>query len=269
MTLMFQAVDWRRFAAVSALLASVCVGGCGVQHGPLEGRASDQWQRSYTLQPDGELQIVGGAGTIEVVAGAGPEITVRADRIVKASTDAAAAPLVSRVRIAEDVAPEKIVLRSEGLGGILIGVEVQVDFHVTVPPATRLRLHASDGGITLSNLEGIVVASSTNGSVTVKNHRGGLDARSTNGSVTADLAAVPRDPVDLRSVNGTITLTLPRDGNANIEANTINGAFDAADLAVERLGDQTRRRARLRLNDGGRPIELSATNGDIHIRPRP
>jgi hypothetical protein len=266
---MLPGIRWRISAAVGVTLLSVSLAGCDMHRGPLQGHASDEWTRSYTLDPGGELQIVGAVGQIDVQGGAGPTIEVRAERIVKASTNEAAAPLVSRVRISEDVAPGKIVLRSEGLGGILIGVDVEVNFHVTLPAATRLRLHAAGGDIALANLSGVVVASSTNGSVTVKAHGGGLDARATNGSVTADLAAVSRDPIDLRSVNGGITLTLPPDANANLEANTVNGALDIADLPIERLGEQTRRRARARLNQGGTPIELTATNGDIHIRPRP
>jgi hypothetical protein len=259
----------RASAPLCAALVAVSLAACDMHHGPLQGRASDEWSRSYTLDPAGELQIVGGSGVIDVQAGSGPAIDVRAERIVKASTNAAAEPLVSRVRIDEDVTPGKIVLRNEGLGGILVGVDVEVNFHVTLPASTRLRLHAANGNITVANLEGAVVAASTNGSLTVKSHRGGLDARSTNGSITVDLAAVPRDPVDLRTVNGTLTLTLPRDGNANIETNIANGSLDTADLPLEKLGEQTRRRTRVRLNDGGTPIELTATNGDIHIRPRP
>lgn len=167
------------------------------------------------------------------------------------------------------MSPRKDRPAQRGLGGIIVGVEIEVKFHVTVPASTRLRLRAANGAVTVSNVDAAVVASSTNGNVVGKALGGGVDARTTNGSVTVDLASVSKDPVDLRSVNGSIELALPPDANANIEANTTNGTLDMADLTTEPLGEQTRRRTRARLNEGGTPIELTATNGDIHIRPRP
>ncbi len=184
---------------VWAGLVCLAVAGCDMHHGaPLEGRASDEWTRTYTLDPGGEFQVVGAVGSIDVKAGSGSTIDVRAERIVRARTDAAAQPMVTHVRIGEDVASDKIVLRSDGLGGIVVGAEVEVNFHITVPAATRLRLRATGGDITLADVTGAVVASSTNGGIVGKGLGGGVDARSTNGPITIDLAALSRDPVDLQ-----------------------------------------------------------------------
>ena len=255
--------------ACAGLLCGALAGCDAHRGGPLEGRASDEWTRSYTLATGGEFQVVGAVGVIDVQGGSGPTIDVRAERVVRARTDAAAQPMVTHVRIAEDVAPDKIVLRSEGLGGIVIGAEVEVNFHITVPASTRLRLRAAGGDISVANVDGTVVASSTNGAITGKALGGGVDARSTNGNITMDLAAVSKDPVDLRAVNGAVALSLPPAANANVEANCTNGVIDIADLPIEILGEQTKRRSRGRLNEGGTPVEVTTTNGDIHIRPRP
>ena len=212
--------------------------------------------------------MVGAVGTIDVQGSQGQTIEVRAERVVRAATDEAAKPGVSRIRISEDVSPDKIVLRNDGLGGIIIGVEVEVNFHVTVPASTRLRLRTAGGDITVANVVGSVVASTTNGSITGTALGGGVDARSTNGRITMDLAAISKDPVDLRAVNGQIALTLPSTAGANLEATCTNGAIDIADLPFQLTGEQSKRRARGRLNDGGPPVEVTTTNGDIHIRPR-
>jgi hypothetical protein len=252
---------------VRAVLLSATVAGCDMHHGgSLAGRASDEWTRSYTLQDGGEFQVVGGMGTIDVQGGSGSTIEVKAERVVRAATDATARSLPSRVRISEDAAFDKIVLRTEGLGGIIIGVEVEVNFHITVPSSTRLRLRSAGGDITVANMDGAVVASSTNGAVSGNGLRGGVDARSTNGNVTVELASVSRDPVDLRAVNGQVSLTVPAAANANVEANCTNGSIDVSGLPLELTGEQTKRRTRGRLNDGGTPIELTTTNGNIHIR---
>jgi putative adhesin len=259
----------RRSPARHTLLGLVLLlAGCNMHRGNLQGRASDEWTRTYTLQDGGEFQVVGGVGTIDVEAGTGTAIEVKAERVVRAASNETAESMVSKVKIGEDVAPDKIVLRSEGLGGIIIGVEIEVNFHVTVPPSTRLRLHTAGGNISLANLSGIVVASSTNGNVSAKALGGGVDARSTNGNLDIDLAAVSKDAVDLRAVNGGIRLAVPASANANVEVNCTNGTIDIAELPLELTGEQSRRRARGRLNEGGTPVEATAVNGDIHIRAR-
>jgi hypothetical protein len=56
--------------------------------------------------------------------------------------------------------------------------------------------------------------------------------------------------------------------NASLEANYTNGSFEISpDLNYEPFGEQTRRRARGRLNDGGPPITITTINGNIRVRP--
>lgn len=254
---------------MAVLLSVSGLAGCRVGGGDLAGRASDVWARSYTLQDGGEFQIVGAVGAIEVQGGDASAIDVKAERIVRSSSDAMAQQAVSRVRITEDVTPNRVVLRNEGLGGIVVGVDVAVNFTVTVPRSTKLRLRTAGGDITVSNVNGTVVASTTNGSITGTALRGGVEARSTNGSVTIDLAAVGADPVELRATNGAIALSVPPTANANLEANCTNGEIDVADLPLQATGEQSARKTRARLNAGGAPIDLTTTNGSIKVRPRP
>lgn len=249
-------------------LALVLALGCqGRRAGALTGRASDEWTRSYPLSPEGELQIVGGTGSVEIRGGSGSTVDVRAERVARASSDAAAREILPRIAIREDVSPDKIVLQTEGLAGIVIGVEVAVNYHVTMPSTARARVRAVNGDITVAELDGRVVLSSTNGEVIGRNLRGGVDARAVNKGVTIGLAAFGRDPVDLRATNGSVDLTVPSDVNAILEANHTNGSFDIKDLAFEPFGDQTPRRARGRLNAGGTPITMTTINGNIRVRP--
>ena len=250
---------------VVALVATVAA--CNPHRvGPLSGRASSEWTRSYAIQAGGEFQVVGAGGTIDVQGSANPAIDVMAERVVRAATDTMAASMVSKVRISEDVTPEKIVLRSEGLDGITIGVEIEVNFHIQVPAGTKLRLRSSNGDITMTNVDGTIVASSSNGSIIGKALRGGIDARSTNGSITIDMAAVSKDPIDVRVTNGGIELALPPIANANVEATCTNGSVDFSGLPLQLTGEQTKRRTRGRLNEGGTAIDLTTTNGDIRLR---
>jgi len=259
----------RAAAACGALL--LFAAGCqGRRQTALTGRASDEWRRSYPISPDGELQIVGANGSVEIQGGSGSTVEVRVERIARASTDAAAQEIVPRIGIREDVSPDKIVLLTEGLSGIVIGVTIEVNYHVTMPSSARVRVRAVNGDVYVSDVAGRAVLSSTNGQVVGKNLRGGVDARAVNKGVTVNLGSFGRDPVDLRATNGSVDLTVPPDVNASLEANFTNGSFDiSTDLNYEPFGEQTRRRARGRLNDGGTPITITTVNGNIRVHPSP
>jgi hypothetical protein len=234
----------------------------------MDSTASDDWTRRYILAAGGEVQLVGASGSIEVTGGDGPGVEVRAERIARASSDEAARELLPRIQIREDINPDKIVLQTEGLSGLVIGVEVTVNYHVTLPSSARVHLRTG-GGVTVSNLAGRTVVAATNGAVVVKGNTGGLEVRAVNGDVTVDLAAVGSDPIELRSTNGSLALTIPKDTNAYLLANFTNGKVDMQDLTYEPVGEQTRRRLRGRINAGGTPIELTTVNGNIQIHPRP
>ena len=68
-----------------------------------------------------------------------------------------------------DFAPDKIVLQTQGLAGIVIGVDIAVNYHVTIPTSARLRVRAVDGDVTVADVDGQVVLSSMNGQVIGKN----------------------------------------------------------------------------------------------------
>jgi putative adhesin len=251
-------------ACASIVATPACV---GRRQAALTGRATDEWRRSYALAADGELQIVGANGSVEIQGGSGSTVEVRAERVARASTDAAAKEILPRIEIREDVSPDKVVLQTQGLAGIVIGVEVEVSYHVTMPTTARARVRAVNGDVRVSDIDGRVVLSSTNGEVIGRNLRGGVDARSVNKGVTVGLGAFGRDPVDLRATNGSVDLTVPADVNASLDANFTNGTFDIKDLNYEPFGEQTRRRARGRLNAGGTPISITTINGNIRVHP--
>lgn len=258
-----------RLLAVAAVCALASAAGCRLDpQGPLNGRASDEWRRSYALAPDAEMQIVAADGSVDAEAGAGPEVEVKAERLGFAPTDDGARELLPRIEIREDVTPERVVVQTEGLGGVVIGVRVQVNYHVSVPPKTRLRVRTASGPVTLTNLDGRVVASSANGEVVARGLRGGIEARVANGRLLVELAALGSEPVDLRTTNGSIALTLPADADANLSFNVTNGRIDTSGFTFDLLGEATPRRVRGRLNAGGTPVELNAVNGSIRVQAR-
>lgn len=252
------------------LLAGLALAACRAPgREQLTGRASDEWTRTYTLAEGGEVQITNAQGAVDVQAFDGNSVEVRAERIAQASTDAAAAEIVPRITIREEITPGKVALRTERLGGIVIGVETEVRYHVRAPRRALIRVRAVNGTLTARGFSGRVILTGVNGGVTSEDLTGGVEARSTNGSAKIGLAAFGNDLVDVRVTNGNLELVLPAAANANLTASVTNGKIDVSALKLEPLGEQTPRRMRGRLNAGGTPIELVATNGNILVKPSP
>jgi putative adhesin len=257
-------------SAIAALASAASLTGCQLDRTgqPPKFAASDEWTRSYPLSAGGQVQVVNGNGTIDIRGGNEERVEVRAERVGRAPTEQAARDLVPRIEIREDNTAERVLLQTQGLSGIVIGVEVSVNYHLTVPAAAEVRARSANGEVHVTGLSGRVVISSANGQVIGANLSGGVDARSVNGNVTLDLAALGHDPVQVRATNGSVELSLPAAADANITATYNNGKIDTGNLKLELLGEQTRRRLLGRLNAGGAPIEIAAVNGNITLRAR-
>ena len=252
------------------LVVGLATAACDLHHGggKPQAEASDEWTRTYQLAPGGEVQIVNANGSIDVSGGPGSAVVVRAQRIVRAATEASAREIVPRVQIREDVTPEKVVIQTQGLSGLVIGVEVSVNYQITVPASASVRARSTEGTVSVTGITGRSTLTTANGKVVGRELGGAVDARSVNGDAAIDLAAFGSDPVEIRSINGSAEVTIPAAANANLLANVTNGKIDTTGLKLELAGDQTPRRLRGRLNAGGLPIEITSVNGNINIRPR-
>ena len=257
------------FRLTTFVLASACLAsGCGAPN-DLPSQASRPWSQHYTLADGGEFQVVAANGLVDAQASDGPDVEVQAERIARAKSDGQAELFAERIRIAEDVAPDRVVLRDEGIPGVVVGAESRVNFHVRVPASARLRIYTANGDITTTGVRGAVVLASTNGAVKAAQAGGPVEVRSTNGAVTIDVAASDGVPVDVHATNGDIALVLPSTARADVDAACTNGAVAVAGLSFEASGEQLATHARGRVHGGGVPVTLATTNGDIHVRPRP
>ena len=246
-----------------AVLAAMA---CSVPgRGQLAGRATDEWVRTYTLAAGGEVQIGGSSGSVDVQGVDGDTVEVRAERIARAATDEAAREILPRIIIKEEASASKIVLRTEPLGGIVIGVSVEVRYKVRAPRAATIRIRSGNGAVDVRGVAGRVLVNSSNGMVTAADLGGGVEIRSVNGNAKIVLASVGADLIDVRVINGGLTLTLPGDASANLLATCTNGSIDVSALNLDHMGEQTPRRVRGRLNSGGTPIELSTVNGNLLV----
>ena len=257
-----------RALIVLLLPAALVLAGCDLSLGHLTARATDEWTRSYPLEAGGEVRIVNTNGKIEIEGTDGSTVEVRAEKIARGATDAAARELLPRITIKEDIKPDRVWLETERMSGIMIGAGFEVRYHVRAPKRSVVNITNTNGQVALSALDGKVRAQTTNGGVNGRNLSGGVDARSTNGGVSIDMASVGPDSITLRTTNGGVTLTLPDRTKANLTASCTNGGINVSSLENLEISEQSRRRLEGRLNGGGTSIEVRTTNGGIRVRPR-
>ena len=259
--------------ACAALLA-----GCDVQVGKegelsvnvAEGRARDEWVRSYTIQPGGTLDIVNVNGRIEATGTAGTQIEVRAERIVRDHATETAEQRLREVKMLEEVSASRVRIEAEAPrdAGILgHRSSLNVTYRVSVPAGVAVNLETENGEILLDNLNGRVTVSTTNGRVNGKALSGPLSLESTNGGVQLDFAAVGGD-IQVSTTNGGIRLGLPGGVKATLDASCVNGEITVDDELMLQASENSRRRLSGTFNGGGPRIAASTVNGGIRIRPR-
>ncbi len=256
----------RRLAVVLLFPPCLLVAAC-LNIGPLPGRASDEWTKTYPLAAGGEVRIANTNGKVEVAGVSGSTVEVRAVRIAHGTTDEAARELLPRISIKEDIKPDRVSIETERIAGIMIGAGFEVQYSVKAPKGAVVNATSTNGVVTLTGLTGAVTARTTNGKVTAKDVSGGVQAHTTNGAVDVELASVGPDRIVLGTTNGGVTLTLPETAKADLSATVTNGGFNVTGLNLE-VSEQSRRRLEGRINGGGTKIELHTTNGGIRIRSK-
>ena len=257
-----------RRVAVLALPLALGLAGCDLSLGHLSARATDEWTHTYPLTPGGEIRIVNSNGLIDIEGVDGSTVEVRAERIAKGSTEAAAKELLPRIIIKEDAKPDRVSIETERMSGIMIGAGFEVRYHVRAPKNALVNVTNTNGLVSVKGLAGKVVAHTTNGGVKGSGLSGGVDARTTNGGVTIDMASLGADPILLETTNGGVSLALPEKAKATVTASCTNGGISVGSLDNFEVSEKSRRRLEGKLNGGGTSVELHTTNGGVRLRSR-
>ena len=157
---------------------------------------------------------------------------------------------------------------------------------ILVPTKTSLKLSATNGRmISVEGVEGEMELNATNGGITLTDVSGSVVAHSLNGKVLAKFKTVdPTKPMSFSSMNGTIDITLPASTKANLKMQTNNGdVFTDFDVQMQpnaakvekteaRPGERNRSRVQREslsvgsINGGGPDYNFKNFNGNIYIR---
>jgi DUF4097 and DUF4098 domain-containing protein YvlB len=236
----------------------------GVSLGIVDGRATDEWSRTYSLAAGGRFELENTNGNIEVLAAAGEQIEVRAERRVRAASDEAAAEILNGLKVEEQVTPELVRIRAPRFERDSFRESVGIQYRVSLPGGTTASLTTQNGNVTLQNVDGRFHAASTNGAIEARGLTGSLEASTVNGGMTVALSSLTGD-VTLTTVNGGIRVDLAEGLAARLDASTVNGGVVVSERLPLTGGGRERLRVTGDLNGGGPLIHLQTTNGGIRV----
>jgi DUF4097 and DUF4098 domain-containing protein YvlB len=188
------------------------------------------------------------------------EVRIRAKVTANARSEEDARALASEVRI--EMGP---TIHAEGPESGRRS-HWSVSYEISVPRRSGLSLRSHNGGISVADVDGDIHFETTNGGVSLSGLAGNVSGRTTNGGLTVRLAGTEwkGEGLQAQTTNGGVTVAVPDGYNAHLEASTVNGGLNI-DFPVTVQGN-LRRNLSVDLGRGGRPIQISTTNGGVNVR---
>ena len=248
----------------------------------------------------GRLRIHNANGKTSVIGEERDDIEVRATKVGRAESEAAAQKLVQEIRILHELGPDEALSLETDVPSKW-NRRGHANLELRVPRGTSVEVVASNGRVSLEGLHGKVVARSSNGSVELKDvvgdmsvatsnakvcccqtcghlvarssngkielegHRGSIDASTSNGLIHCTLEQLGSQGVALATSNGRIVLDLPETVDAEVDIRVDNGVIrndrELCKAIRERSGE-----LRGRLGKGGATIRLRTSNGSVSLR---
>ncbi|HKV27585.1 MAG TPA: DUF4097 family beta strand repeat-containing protein [Candidatus Acidoferrales bacterium] len=217
------------------------------------------FDQTYPLQSGGTFSLANVNGSVQVEGWDRNQVEVRAVKTALHNSED-----LDRVQISVESDGQRMAVSTHYPQGS--GVEVTVEYHVSVPYRVRLaNVDTVNGDVHVRGVSGTGTLDSINGSVEVLDSDGRFNARTTNGDVRLQLRGLPQgNPIQLATVNGSVVLSLPPDANAEINVANRNGDFHS-DFPLRTLSAYSPRRFRGQLGDGGGDISMSTVNGGIRL----
>ena len=257
----------------------------------------------WTLDGSGIVSIdaTTSNGSIRVTGTSGDQVLVQARKVIRAYSEGQAADFAKQVVVTAERDGDTVRIFKEQ-PKFKRGVQVMVSYEIQAPKAVSVRLHTSNGKITIEQTQGTVFAKTSNGAiqlngdsdnvelatsngkVIVVGAHGTVDAHTSNGSIdyqgSADtitlrtsngkiLAALhgPADAGRFSTSNGAIDVAVPSGYNGEVDAHTSNGSI-RCDLPVTIApGGKSKRKLVGQIGSGiGSRLSMQTSNGSIHLR---
>lgn len=223
--------------------------------------------REFTVPvPNGPIAVNASPnGGIRVEGGPRGDVLVRARVVATAQSEARAREIANAVVVNRDAA------RLEADGPDRLGRREgwHVSYRLAVPNQSGLALKTTNGGVSISDVDGRIDFRTTNGGVKLAGLAGQVTGRTTNGGITVDLdgATWRGEGLDVETTNGGVRLAIPEQYSARLETGTVNGGIHV-DFPVTVQG-RIQRDVQADLGAGGPPIRVRTSNGGVRIVRKP
>jgi DUF4097 and DUF4098 domain-containing protein YvlB len=221
--------------------------------------------KEQTLPAGGAIAVDGGRnGGVAIKGWERNEILVRTRVQTAASTQAEADQLATQIRVET--------------GGLRIHAEGPeqrdnaqwwVSFEIFVPQRSDLSLSASNGGISISDVQGKIDFKTTNGGVNLVRVGGNVQGNTTNGGVNVVLTGGrwEGEGLNVKTTNGGVNLVLAENYSAHLETGTVNGNVSFGFPVNVPLTDRGRmpKDISVDLGSGGPTVRVQTTNGGVRV----
>jgi DUF4097 and DUF4098 domain-containing protein YvlB len=251
-----------RLLTVAVLVSPLAA--CELAMANFRAEAREQWTQSFTVPPNGRVELENTNGGIDVQPADGPQVEVVAEKIAKAHNEERAKEVLKQIEISVEQAGDRLKIESKYPKGLQMA-SAEIRYVLRVPANVSVKVENTNGGIKLTDLSNAVDASTTNGGVRGTSLKGPVRASTTNGGVDIDVDAVHADGIELNTTNGGVKLHLPDSAKADISASCVNGGISTGGLPLDNSGERSRRRIDGRLNGGGPRVRLETVNGGVSI----
>jgi hypothetical protein len=134
-----------------------------------------------------------------------------------------------------------------------------------IEPMGGVQARAANGRIIVDESMGSAMLETVNGSIYAYLLGGSLQASTANGNIVADLMSESVDACDLTAMNGGITLAMAEECSAEVNATTGGGLVRSELLLNEVQGVQRRHALHGTIGDGRTRLTMNSLNGDIVI----
>lgn len=238
------------------------------------GELLEEFNKEVPAELGGKISIKNTNGSVEVVKGENDIVSVYAKVKVKSGNRRKAEQMMKKIKIVVEekngfihVGPE-YPKKNSGFLDWISGkrINVSVYLKVEVPEEARLKVKSVNGKVMVKGVDGSINVSTTNGGLDLKSISGKISAHTTNGGVHVRLSDwSDSDRLECKTTNGGVHIELPSDVSADFYARTTNGSI-RTDFPVE-ISGKTHKKTKISgtINGGGGKIELTTTNGGIHV----
>jgi DUF4097 and DUF4098 domain-containing protein YvlB len=143
-----------------------------------------------------------------------------------------------------------------------------VSYEIWLPQQSNLDVSTVNGGVTIQQVQGEIVAHTVNGGVNLERVGGDVKGTTVNGGLRAELAGDRWDGAGLHlsTTNGGIVVGLPASYSATVESSTVNGGIHC-DFPVTVQGKLGKHMS-FQLGTGGATMQVSTVNGGIRFERR-